>query len=216
MTDKLLKQEILDELDFEPSVDAAGIGVAVENGVVTLSGHVSSYPQKIAAEDAVRRVRGVRAIAEEIQIRFPYDKKTADDEIAKRAADILGWNIMLSQDAIKPTVQNGWVTLKGQVEWQYQKELAEADVRKLSGVFGVNNQLTLRPGVQVPDIKQKIEDALKRNATTEAKDIRVTVHDGRKVTLEGNVHSWYERQAVKTAAWSAPGVQSVEDRLTLS
>ncbi len=216
MTDKQLKQEILDELDFEPSVDAAAIGVAVENGVVTLSGHVSSYAQKIAAEDAVRRVRGVRAIAQEIQIRFPSDKKTADDEIAKRVADILRWDVMLPYDAVKPMVQNGWVTLKGQVEWRYQTEVAEADVRKLSGVVGVNNQLTLKPHVQVPDVKQKIEDALRRNATTEAKDIRVTVHDGGKVTLEGNVHTWYERQAVKAAAWSAAGVQSVEDRLTLS
>lgn len=216
MTDKQLQQHILDELDFEPSVDAAAIGVAVENGIVTLSGHVSNYAQKIAAEHAVRRVRGVRAIAQEIQVRFPFDKKTADDEIAKRVADILRWDIMLPNDAVQPTVQGGWVTLKGQVEWQYQKEVAEADVRKVSGVVGVINQLTLKPRVQVPDLKQKIENALKRSAETEAKDIRVTVDDGGKITLEGNVHTWHERQAVKTAVWSAPGVQSVEDRLTFA
>jgi osmotically-inducible protein OsmY len=216
MTDKQLKQEILDELDFEPSVDAAAIGVAVDDGIVTLSGHVSSYAQKIAAEHAVRRVRGVRAIAQEIEIRVPFQKKTADDEIAKRVADILRWDIMLPDDAVQLTVQGGWVTLKGQVEWQYQKEVAEADVHKLSGVVGVNNQLTLKPRVQVPDLKQKIENALKRSAATKVSDIRVTVHEGGRITLEGSVHTWYERQAAKTAAWSAPGVQSVEDRLTLS
>jgi osmotically-inducible protein OsmY len=213
MTDKQLKQEILDELDFEPSVDAAAIGVVVEDGIVTLSGHVSSYAQKIAAEHAVRRVRSVRAIAQEIEIRVPFHKKTADDEIAKRVADILRWDIMLPDDAVQITVQGGWVTLKGQVEWQYQKEVAEADVHKLSGVVGVMNQLTLKPRVQVPDLKQKIENALKRSAATKASDIRVTVHDGGRVTLEGNTYSWSERQAAIKAAWSAPGVQSVEDHL---
>jgi osmotically-inducible protein OsmY len=214
MTDRQLKQDVLDELDFEPSVNAAHIGVAVENGVVTLTGHVSTYAEKVAAERATRRVKGVRAIAQEIEVRFPSEKKTADDEIAKRALDILRWSLIPS-DAIQLTVLNGWISLHGEVEWQYQKQAAEDSVRRLSGVVGVMNSITIKPRASVPNIQQKIEEALKRHAEIEAKSIRVSVRDGGNILLEGKVHNWEEREAVENAAWSAPGVKLVEDRLTI-
>jgi osmotically-inducible protein OsmY len=215
MSDKDLRQFIIDELDFEPSVDAANIGVAVENGVVTLSGHVASYAEKMAAEAAVRRVKGVRAIAEEIEVRYAFDKKTGDDEIAKRALDIIRWSATVPQDRIQLTVQNGWVTLSGQVDWWYQKNAAADAVRKLSGVSGVINNVTIRPRVQPVDVKRKIEDAFKRRAEIDTQGIRVAVTDGGKITLQGSVHDWQERIAAVDAAWSAPGVVSVDDRLSI-
>jgi osmotically-inducible protein OsmY len=215
MSDKDLRQFIIDELDFEPSVDAANIGVAVENGVVTLSGHVASYAEKMAAEAAVRRVKGVRAIAEEIEVRYAFDKKTGDDEIAKRALDIIRWSATVPQDRIQLTVQTGWVTLSGQVDWWYQKNAAADAVRKLSGVSGVINNVTIRPRVQPVDVKRKIEDAFKRRAEIDTQGIRVAVTDGGKITLQGSVHDWQERIAAVDAAWSAPGVVSVDDRLSI-
>jgi len=215
MDDKQLRQNVLDELEFEPSVDAANIGVAVDDGVVTLSGHVSSYAEKLAAEQAVRKVKGVRAIAQEIEVRYPTDKKMADDEIAKRALSVLKWHAVIPEGAVKVTVQKGWVTLAGEVNWQYQKKTAEDAVRKLTGVIGVVNNISLKPAVLVSDIKRKIEGALARRAHIEAEAIRVNVRDGNKVVIEGNVNSWEEREAVADAAWSIAGVQSVDDQLTI-
>jgi len=214
MSNKQLRQDILDELDFEPSVNATNIGVAVDNGVVTLNGHVSSYAEKIATEQAVRRVKGVRAIAQELEVRYPSERKTADDEIAKRALDILRWSLV-SSEAIKLTVHSGLITLSGEMEWQYQKKAAEDAVRKLSGIVGVINNIKIKPQVSVSDLKQKIEDALKRSAEVEARAIRITVRDGGNILLEGKVHDWMERDVVENAAWSAPGVTVVEDRLTI-
>ncbi|MBF9197384.1 BON domain-containing protein [Microvirga terrestris] len=215
MDDLVLQQLVIDELEFEPSVDAANIGVAVDSGVVTLTGHVGSYAEKIAAERAAQRVRGVRAIAQEIQVRYPSDKKTSDDEIAKRAADILAWDARVPDEGIQIKVQNGWVMLTGTVEWQYQRVAAESGVRKLSGVIGVSNEIELKPQVKAPDVRDKILSALKRNAEIEADSIRVSVN-GDEVTLEGRVHDWYERIVIERAAWSAPGVKHVHDRMTLS
>ena len=215
MSDTQLRQNIIDELDFEPSIDAAHIGVAVDNGVVTLSGHVTSYAEKSATETAVKRVKGVRAIAEEIEVRYPSDKKTGDDEIAKRALSILLWNAVVPPDHIQVKVQDGWVSLTGEVEWQYQRTAAEDEIRKLSGIAGVINEIMIKVQVQPYDVKHKIEDALKRHAEVEAKRIRVSVSGGGKVTLDGSVHDWQERDAVKWAAWSAPGVASVENRLMI-
>ncbi|MFI5015389.1 MAG: BON domain-containing protein [Hyphomicrobiales bacterium] len=214
MADKYLRQLVIDELDFEPSVDAANIGVAVENGVVTLTGHVVSYAEKMAAERAVQRVKGVHGIAEEIQVRYASDKKTADDQIAERAINIISWDAQIPKDAIMVKVQKGWVTLTGSVPWNYQKMAAESAIRKLSGVMGVSNMVEVKPRVQSTDVKKNIMDALKRNADVEAGAIRVSVAGG-KVTLEGKVKAWYERNLVEHAAWSVPGVQTVEDRLTL-
>jgi osmotically-inducible protein OsmY len=216
MRDTSLQQDIIDELDFEPSVNAAHIGVVVDDGVVTLSGHVGSYAEKMAAERAARRVKGVRAIAQEIEVRYPYDKKTADDEIATRALTILRWNTVVSPDSVQIRVQEGWVTLTGEVDWQFQRVAAESQIRRLSGVAGVMNSITIKPHAQTADIKRKIEEALKRSAEVEARNIRVSMSGGGRIALEGTVHDWQEREAVTNAAWSAEGVLSVEDRLTLA
>ena len=216
MSDTALRQDIIDELDFEPSVSAAHIGVAVDNGVVTLSGHVSSYAEKLAAEQAAKRVKGVRAIAQEIEVRYPNDLKTADDEIAKRAVNILRWSAVVPKDAVQVKVQDGWVTLSGRVDWQFQRTAAEAEIRRLSGVAGVINSIAIKVHVQSADVKRKIEDALKRSAEVEAQGICVSVLGDGKVALDGKVHDWQERDAVSLAAWSAPGVVSVEDRLTIA
>ena len=215
MSDLQLHQDILEELEYEPSVNAAHIGVVADNGVVTLSGHVGTYAEKTAAIAAVRRLKGVKAIADEIEVRYASDKKTADDEIAKRAIDILGWDTMVPSGSIQVRIRDGLVTLSGSVDWYYQKKVAEEDVRKLSGVRGVVNDIEIKPRVHASDVKRKIEDALRRRTEIEAKGVRVTVRDNSKVLLEGKVDNWDERYAVEDAAWSAPGVTSVEDRLTL-
>jgi osmotically-inducible protein OsmY len=215
MRDLELRHKVLAELEYDPSVDAANIGVTVNEGVVTLTGHVSSYAQKVAAERAVRRVKGVRAIAEEIEIRLPREKKTSDDEIAKRAANILRWDSQVPKDAIEIMVQDGWVTLSGTVEWQFQRTAVESDIYKLSGVAGVNNHIKIRSRVQATDLQNRIEDALKRNAEIEAEEVNVTVRDG-AVTLTGFVHDLAEHDAIRNAVWSAPGVQSVDDQLRFS
>jgi len=166
MDDKILRQNVMDELEFEPAVDAAHIGVAVENGVVSLSGHVSSYAEKLAAEKAVKRVGGVRALAEGLKVRFPSDKKTNDDEIAHRAITILKWSAAVPQNAVVVKVQDGWVTLTGEVSWQHQRVAAEHLVRRLSGIHGVLNSIALKQQVQPGDVKYRIENALRRTFMT--------------------------------------------------
>ncbi|WP_193090607.1 BON domain-containing protein [Advenella sp. FME57] len=215
MNDQDLRQDVIDELSFEPSIDDADIGVAVENGIVTLSGHVASYAEKITAERATQRVKGVRGIAQEIEVRFPSDSKTADDQIAERAIDVLDWNVIVPSENIQVKVEKGWVTLSGQVNWNFQKTGAENSVRKLTGVKGVANLIEVTPKFLAADVKSSIEKALKRNAEVEIKGIQVRV-DGNKVTLEGRVHSWPERDAAQHAAWSVPGVTWVKDNLVVS
>ena len=212
MDDITLRQLILDELEFEPSIDAANIGVAADNGVITLTGHVSTYAEREAAERATRRIKGVKAIAQDIEVRPAGTHKTADDEIAKRAVNTLGWHVTVPKDAVQVKVQNGWITLNGRVEWQYQKTAAADAVRDLSGVVGVSNMIEVTPHASSVDVKKRIEDAFRRDAEIEAKAININVADG-KVTLQGKVKTWSERQAAEHAAWSAPGVRSVEDRL---
>lgn len=215
MDDKTLRQDIIDELDFDPSVrSSSSIGVAVEKGVVTLTGHVASYAEKLAAERAVRRVAGVRAVAEEIEVRYPSEKKTADDQIAERALKVIAWDARVPEDAISVRVEKGWVTLEGAVPWYYQKSACEDAVRKLTGVAGVSNLIRVKPHVEADDVKDKIMAALKRNAEVEADAIRITVKDG-TVTIDGKVKAWYERELVEQAAWSAPGVAAVVDRVRI-
>jgi osmotically-inducible protein OsmY len=214
MGDKTLRQSIIDELDFDPSVESAHIGVAAEDGVVTLSGYVKSYAEKIAAERAVKRIKGVRAIAEEIEIRYANDRKTSDDQIAKRALDILAWDTTIPPGKVQVKVQEGWVTLMGDVDWQYQRSSAETVVRRLSGVLGITNSIAVKPRVEPTDVKIRIENALKRSAQIEADSIKVSAIGG-KVTLEGRVHAWYERDLAERTAWAAPGVVSVEDRIVV-
>ncbi|MBX4927892.1 BON domain-containing protein [Rhizobium binae] len=215
MNDTTIYQDVLDELDFEPSIDAANIGVAVENGIVTLSGHVESYAEKAAAEAAARRVRGVRAIAEEIQVRYPERKKHADDEIAARALKIISWDTALPDGAIGVTVQHGCVKLTGEVPWHFQRIAAENAVKKLGGVVAVANLVTIRPAASASDIRQRIENALRRNAEIEASGIKANVTGG-DVTLQGDVHSWNERRAAEQAAWSVPGVTRVDNRIAVT
>lgn len=215
MSDLALRQNIIDELEFEPSIDAADIGVAVDSGVVTLTGHVPSYFQKIEVENVVSRVRGVRGIAQEIEVRPFGTNATADDEIAKRALNTINWNTTVPKDAVQAKVTKGWGTLSGKVEWQYQKVAAFDAVKRLTGVIGVSNNIDVKPRVSTFDVKKRIEDALKRTAEVEANGITVLVADGR-VTLEGHVNAWPERSAVERAAWSAPGVKDVVDHIRVS
>ena len=215
MTDSQLRQHIIDEFDFDPSFSGEHVGVAVDDGVVTLSGHVDSYAEKLAAITAARRVKGVRAIAESIEVRYAYQHRTADDQIAKRALDMLSWDVLVPDDAVDVLVQDGWVTLSGTVTWFFEKTAAEDDVRKLAGVRGVTNKITLKPHIDCANVKSRIEAALERHAEVEAKAIRVTVKDGNTVVLEGKVDNLDERRAAENAAWSAAGVMSVDDRLTV-
>jgi osmotically-inducible protein OsmY len=215
MSDVSLRQNIIDEFEFEPSLNAANIGVAVDNGVVTLTGHVGSYMEKVRAERVVQRIKGVHGVAEELEVRYPGDKKTSDDEIAKRALNIISWDTSIPANKVQVKVEGGWITLSGQVEWYYQKVSAEEAVRKISGIKGVSNMLTIEPRVQPSDIKNRIENALKRKAGVEASKIKVSVAGG-KVTLDGDVNAWFERNAAEGAAWAAPGVTSVEDHIRIA
>lgn len=215
MKDSKLRQDVIDELDFEPSIDAADIGVAVEDGIVTLTGHVPTYAQKDMAEQVASRVKGVRGIAQEIEVRPAGTGQTADDQVARRAVDTIGWNTSIPEGAIQVKVHKGWVTLTGKVDWQYQRSAAADAVRALGGVLGVSNQIELRPHASTTDIKQRIEDALKRNAEVEAKAIAVEVIGG-KVILNGTVNALTERNAAERAAWSAPGVEIVVNNVVIS
>lgn len=214
MKDKDLRQDVVDELEFEPSIDAADIGVAVEDGTVTLTGHVPTYAQKRMAENIVKRVKGVRAIAQEIEVRPVGSHITADDEIAHRAANSLRWNSSVPKDAVQVKVEKGLVTLSGKVKWYFEKLAAEKAVRDLTGVKSVSNLIQIAPSVSPTDVRQRIENALRRDAELEAKGINVKV-DERKVTLDGKVRTWAERDAAERAAWAAPGVNSVVDHISI-
>jgi osmotically-inducible protein OsmY len=215
MNDRELRQLVIDELEFEPSIDAADIGVAAEQGVVTLSGHVPDYAQKLAAERAAWRVKGVKALAQEIEVRLPGHVRCHDDEIAQRALNILAWTSSVPRDAVRVKVAGGWITLTGQVDWHYQREAAEREVRKLSGITGVFNGIELKPSAKAGDVRQKILDALQRHAEVQARRITVEIRDAGTVRLEGDVDNWDERQAIERAVWSAQGVRAIDDRLRI-
>jgi osmotically-inducible protein OsmY len=214
--DVTLQARVMDELVWVPNVDTAHIGVTARNGVVTLSGIVSTLAEKRAAERAARRVKGVRGIAEEIEVHPPAAHKRSDEEIAERAVKLLSWDIEVPDNQIQVKVEKGVVTLTGFVAYQFQKQAVENDVRRLGGVTGLVNLIEVRPtGAPLPfstDVHQKIEAALRRNAELEASHIAVTVRD-HKVTLQGKVKSWWERSIAENAAWSAPGVTQVDDQL---
>lgn len=212
MSDSTLRQNVLDELEFEPSIDANDIGVAVEGGVVTLSGHVSSYSQKAAVECAVQRVRGVKGIAENIEVRLADGRGTSDDEIARRAISMMKWSTFVPDDRVQVTVEGGHITLAGTLDWNYQREGAENVLAGIAGVTGVTNLIALRKRVLEQDVKQRIESALGRNANIKPDDVRVKV-EGNGVVLEGSVGTWSERRLVEAAAWSVPGVTAVDNDL---
>jgi osmotically-inducible protein OsmY len=215
MDDLELKKAVESELNFEPSINAAEIGVAVKNGVVTLSGRVPSYWEKIAAERAAARVAGVKAVANELEVRLPGSSERTDEDIARAAVDTLKWNVLVPADRIKVKVSKGWVTLEGTVDWQYQKSAAEKTVRKLTGVVGVTNLIEVKPSVSKAEVKSAIEGALKRLAEVDANRIQVETEDG-KVILSGTVRSWFEREEAERAAWAAPGVRAVEDHIAIA
>jgi osmotically-inducible protein OsmY len=215
MGDKELRLDILEELDLEPSIDAADIGVAVDGNVVTLTGHVRSFSDKVTVREIVERIPGVRAIADEIEVRPIGAHITADDEIAKRIVNTLKWNSSVPEEKITITVTKGWVTLEGDVEWHYQSTATEQAVRRLVGVTGVNNRIKITPAVKPADVSDRIRKALQRDADLDASEIRVNVTGGR-VTLEGKVRYLGERRSAERAAWSAPGVTEVIDHLTVA
>jgi len=213
-TDAEIRRDVEGELQWDPSIDDRRIGVAVSNGVVTLTGDVPNYSQRWTAEDVAKRVSGVRAIANDIQVRIPASGTRSDTDIAEAAANALQWHVSLSSAQIKPVVKDGWVNLAGQVSWGYQRTAAENAVRNLMGVKGITNDINVTSDVKATSVKQKIEDAFKRHAILDPKDIEVIV-DGSTLTLKGHVHSWQEREDASRAAWGAPGVVAVENRLSI-
>jgi osmotically-inducible protein OsmY len=215
--DTQLKKHVEDELRWQPSVDEASIGVSVKDAIVTLTGHARTYAEKIAAERAVMRIKGVKALASELQVSLPGAHERTDEDIARAALNVLVWNAVVPKDAVKVQVTKGWVTLSGVVEWSYQKHNAEREISRLMGVKGVINEIEVKPS-RTPasaEIKTGIEAALKRSAEVEARRIQVEIK-GPTVILTGTVSSWPERNAVERAAWAAPGVSKVENKLLIS
>ena len=213
-TDSQLQHDVLAELKWEPSINATEIGVAVRNGVVTLSGHVDRYADKWNAERAAQRVSGVQALAVEIDVRLADAGKRNDTDIAASAHAALAWTSFLPKDAVKVKVANAWVTLTGEVDWEYQRMAAADSVRFLSGVLGVSDDILIKTKVSADVVKADIEAALKRRAISDAKTITVQVSGG-VVTLTGGVHSWSERDLATHSAWGAPGVRKVVDKMSL-
>lgn len=214
MNDRDLQQNVQNALDWEPSFDASDIGVSVDEGIVTLRGEVGSYTAKSIAERVALGVYGVKAVANDVTVRLAHGLMRSDTDIAQAAVAALKWNTMVPPDRVTVSVSSGWLTLNGSLDWHYEKEAAARAVRDLPGVKGVTNNIVLKPHVHSADVKAKIESAFKRSAEIDARRVNVVATDG-KVILTGNVRSFAERKEAERAAWAAPGVMQVDDRLTV-
>jgi osmotically-inducible protein OsmY len=215
MTDKEIQQAVLRELDYEPQVRSTEIGVAVKDGIITLSGNVESYTNRYHAERAAKRVAGVKAIANDLEVHLPSSSERTDEDIARAAVRALKGRNGVPRDRLKVTVSDGRITLEGDVDWQYQREAAAVAVRHLFGVRGVSNLITIKPHVSSTEIRTKIEAALRRAAALDAQRITVET-EGSKVFLRGRVRAWAEREEAEHAAWRAPGVTQVENQITIA
>lgn len=215
LDDSQIRSRVLAELDWDPSIDASDVGVAVKDGVVTLTGSIPSYWQEKEVERVVKRVAGVRAVAEELTIKLPGTSERSDADIAQSVLSGLRFNVAVPTNRIQVTVEKGWVTLEGDVEWQYQKAAAESGINYLMGVKGVTNNIEIKPRVSSADVKSKIEAAFERLGHLDANQITIESRDG-KVMLRGSVHSWDEREQAEQAAWAAPGVTMVENHVLVA
>lgn len=213
--DSELRRKVIAELDWDPSIDNSAIGVAVKDGVVTLSGSVVNFSQKKNAERAARRVAGVKAVAEDLKIKLPGTAERSDADIAQSVLSGMRFNVDVPHERIQVTVENGWVTLDGEVEWQFQKSAAENSIKYLMGVKGFTDNIRIKPRVSTADVKAKIESAFARRALIDADQIKVESTEG-KITLRGSVHSWDEREQAEQAAWAAPGVSKVDNYVTVT
>ena len=214
-TNEQLQRDVIEELAWEPSIDAAAIGVSVHDGVVTLRGYVNSYAEKYAAEKAVKRVRGVQGLAEQLEVRLPSSTKRDDTDIATMALTALRSNVFVPIDAIRVSVEDGWLYLEGTVDWKYQKEYAAKGMRYLPGVRGVTNNIAVKSSIRPRDVLKNVRSALERSADLEADGITVKT-EGDKVILIGTVRSWSEKNAAERAAWSAQGVNEVKSHLEVN
>jgi len=212
--DRELQRSVIDELGWDPGVKAAEIGVSVKDGVVTLTGNVDSYPEKWAAQGCVKRLLGVTSVADEIEVRLPGASNYIDSDIARAAENVLDWNVSVPNGRLKLTVEKGWITLEGTVDWQFQRVTAEKALRHLFGVRGISNQIVMVQHTTPVEVGARIEAALKRSAKVDARAIKVTLLDS-KITLSGQVRSWAEREEAVRAAWAAPGVFEVADELRI-
>lgn len=215
MTDREIQEHVHNAIDFDPSIDGANVGVTVDNGIVTLRGDIKSYTEKLAAERLALQIYGVKAVANDLIVKLGPSHMRTDSDIAQAAVNALRWNVEVPSDSVIPSVSNGWIVLTGNVEWRYQREAAEQVVRNLTGLRGLTNEIVVKPHVATSDVRAKIQAAFRRSAEVDARRITVAATEG-TVTLSGSVRSWAEREEARHAAWAAPGVHNVVDRMTVT